>query len=315
MSIQNIALGFYKFVQLNQLETLRSTLLNRANELSIKGKIIIAEEGINGMLSGSQLSIKEYKDFLCQIDEFSDLEFKENLYPKDEHLFGRMLIKIKDQIITLRQDVDPVNNTGNYLAPLDFLKWQEDQEDFLIVDTRNTYEVNLGTFRNAIDPKIESFDEFPQWVDTCLKDQKDKKIVTFCTGGIRCEKATAYMKAAGFKDVYQIKGGIINYLEKTKDKDSNYWEGECVVFDKRKAVNSKLEPTHKSMCYVCLCELTPDNTQSFKTDTDQACKSCETKMHEAHQKRLKRGQARHEFNLMKRATLLKEEREKYQQSL
>ena len=311
MTEKNIALCFYKFVEIEGLEEMQDLLLKTSLKLGLKGKILIAHEGINGMLSGRRNSIDEFKIFLTSLREFANIEFKENIYDFDSHLFGRMLVKIKKYIITLRKEVDPINDTGKYLEPEDFLKLQEEGENFLIVDTRNSYEVKMGTFKGAIDPEIESFDEFPDWVDKTLSNEKDKQIVTFCTGGIRCEKATAYMKSAGFKNVYQIHGGILNYLEKTQGIKENYWEGDCVVFDKRKAVNKHLEPTKKMICYVCLSELNEKNIGTQDSKEGKACLNCEEKMSIAHKKRFNRGIERHKENLLKRALFLKEERKRY----
>ena len=306
---QDTVVSFYKFVKIQDPKALQTKLKELTDKLNMKGTIILAHEGVNAMVSGSSSNIQAFKEYLWADKHFTDLEFKDSYYDKES--FRRMLVKVKKYIITMRKEVDPLEETGEYIAAEEFKKWQDEQKDMLIVDTRNDYEYQMGTFKNAIDPDIKSFDEFPDWVEKELGDQKDKTIVTFCTGGIRCEKATAYMKKIGFKKVYQLEGGIIKYLEKTMDeKENNHWEGECIVFDKRKAIDKSLEPSRKNICYVCLEEIMPgDSSHSYPAG--EACNRCDSKMSQHHQKRLARGIERHKQNLEAREKFLASEREKY----
>lgn len=308
---QDTVVSFYKFVKIPKPVELQLELKELTQTLAMKGTIILASEGVNGMVSGTCENIQKFKEHLWANSLFAELEFKDSFYNKES--FRRMLVKIKKYIITMRKEVDPLEDTGEYLSAEEFKKWQDEQKDMLIVDTRNDYEYQMGTFKNAIDPDIKSFDEFPEWVEQELAEQKEKTIVTFCTGGIRCEKATAYMKKIGFKNVYQLEGGIIKYLEKTMDqKEKNHWVGECIVFDKRKAITKSLEPSKKNICYVCLEEI-KEGDHSHSYPAGEACERCASKMAHHHEKRLARGIKRHKQNLETREQFLASEREKYKE--
>lgn len=310
----DIIISFYKFVAIQDPCVLKEELQALAENLEIKGTILLATEGINGMLSGAQESIQKFESQIHLDHRFTDLEFKHSEY-KDVS-FRRMLVKVKKEIITMKKPIDPTVDTGNYLDPLEFKDWQDQAKDMIILDTRNDYEVALGTFKQAVDPKIKSFGEFPEWVDENLKDHKDKTIVTFCTGGIRCEKATAYMKQQGFKDVHQIDGGILKYFEATMDASSdNHWQGDCVVFDKRKAVTKTLDPSDKEICFVCLAELNSENKFLKEHPAGYSCKPCAAKMKQSHENRVERGLARHQSNLENRQSFLASQKEKYAQLL
>ncbi|MCB9228753.1 MAG: rhodanese-related sulfurtransferase [Deltaproteobacteria bacterium] len=310
--IQDTVISFYKFVPVREPAALRSRLWTRCRELGTKGTILIAKEGINGMVSGSAEAISELVQSLRSEEGFEDLDFKESFHQAES--FRRMLVKVKKYIITLRldEDVDPRKETGHYLDPLEFKKWQDQGREMVIVDTRNDYEVALGTFRNALDPKIKSFDQFPDWVREHLQDAKDKVVVTFCTGGVRCEKATAVMMREGFQHVYQLEGGILRYFEKTmQESGDRHWEGDCVVFDKRKAITPDLQPTKKEICYVCLCELTDSNRHAEPFPAGVVCQHCGDSMQQHHKERQQKGLLRHHKNLEKRSAFLAEERKRY----
>ena len=310
VNIQDTVISFYKFVPVDDPQALRNKLKKLCDQLDTKGTILLASEGMNGMISGSPESIETLINEIHKDPRFSDVEFKKSFH--SDVSFRRMLVKVKKYIVTMRKDVDPLAETGEYLDPIEFKKWQDEGKELLILDTRNDYEVALGTFTNAIDPKITHFDQFPDWISKNLQDSKDKPIVTFCTGGIRCEKATAFMLQQGFKKVYQLEGGIIKYLEKTLlEEGDNHWEGDCVVFDKRKAITKKLEPTTKEICYVCLTELHETNTHQDVFPAGKACDSCGNAMKESHKLRLEKGLAKHKENLSRRARFLASEREKY----
>lgn len=310
MNIQDTVISFYKFIPVEDPQELKNKLKKLCDQLDTRGTILIASEGINGMISGSSESVEILIKEFHKDSRFSDVEFKKSFH--EDVSFRRMLVKVKKYIVTMRKDVDPLAETGEYLDPIKFKKWQDEGKELLILDTRNDYEVALGTFANAIDPKITHFDQFPDWISKNLQDAKDTPIVTFCTGGIRCEKATAFMLQQGFKKVYQLEGGIIKYLEKTLlEEGDNHWEGDCVVFDKRKAITKKLEPTSKEICYVCLTELHEENTHQEAFPAGKACTSCGDAMIISHRQRMEKGQAIHKENLSKRARFLASEREKY----
>ena len=293
-------IAFYHFYSPENLPKLRKDLLDFCRNLDIKGTILLADEGLNGTVAGTREATLELQSHLQGIPGLEDIEFKESFH--ESTTFRRMLVKIKKEIITMRKDaIDPQQSTGKYLDPKLFKEWQQQGKELLIVDTRNTYEVELGTFEGAIDPQIASFGDFPEWVENNLADAKDKTVVTFCTGGIRCEKATAFMQNIGFKDVYQLKGGILKYLEVTKeDQENNYWNGECVVFDKRMAVDKKLAPTKKQLCYVCLTELSEANFKGHHTPAGKACVKCHDLMQAAHDTRVAKGNRKHQQHMEKR---------------
>ena len=176
---QDTVVSFYKFVSIEDPKELQAKLKELTHKLDMRGTIILAHEGINAMVSGSCENIQTFKEHLWADKHFSDIGFKDSYYEKES--FRRMLVKVKKYIVTMRKEVDPLDVTGEYLPAEEFKKWQDEQKDMLIVDTRNDYEFQMGTFKNAIDPDIKSFDEFPDWVEKELGDQKDKTIVTFCT--------------------------------------------------------------------------------------------------------------------------------------
>mgnify|MGYP003330000320 CR=1 FL=1 len=306
--------SFYKFVDIEDPFALQKKLKCLTSTLGIKGTILLASEGINAMISGTAAAISEFKDEFKKDLRFADIEFKDSYY--DDTSFRRMLVKVKKYIITMRQDVNPAEETGEYLDPLEFKKWQDEKRDILILDTRNDYEVSVGTFSGAINPNIKSFDEFPAWIDNNLKEDKEKPIVTFCTGGIRCEKATAYMQRQGFKKVYQLRGGIIKYFEETLKAETldSHWEGDCVVFDKRKAISKDLKPSKKDICYLCLTELHPDNKAEKPLPAGDLCIPCFDKMNFYREKRRKQGMIKHKENLKKRAEFLRSEAARYKKS-
>lgn len=221
---------FYKFVELDDLENFKKAHLAACEKIGLKGKILVAEEGINGSVSGTVEQTEAYKELLTSDPRFSDIAFKEEI--GTFHPFRRMVVKIKPEIIRIDQKVD-MSKVGKYLEPQEFLELYEKNEDMLILDTRNDYEYEVGHFKNAVKSDISTFREFPAFVEK-LKDYKDKKVVMYCTGGIRCEKASAYMLSQGFKDVSQLHGGVITYVQ---NLPNTTWEGSCFVFDDRLTTN------------------------------------------------------------------------------
>jgi UPF0176 protein len=225
--------AFYKFVAIEQPDALRHELLARLSALAMRGTILVAPEGINGTLSGEPSAMAAFLRDLRSDPRFADLVTKDA--PAEAHPFGRLKVKLKREIISLRRpEADPVRRTGTYVAPQD---WNAliASPDVLLLDTRNIYEVEVGTFAGAVDPRLAHFTDWPAFVAQHLDASRDKRIAMFCTGGIRCEKASAYLLAHGFSEVYQLDGGILGYLAKVPDSESTY-VGRCFVFDERGAV-------------------------------------------------------------------------------
>jgi UPF0176 protein len=226
--------SFYKFVPLDDFENMKVPLLAAMKENRILGTLILASEGVNGSFAGQHDDVMSLCKYLRQDPRLADLFFRERY--ADFMPFEKAKVKFRKEIVTLGvKDINPQNTTGRRVLPQEWNSLIQDPE-VVLVDTRNTYEVELGTFKNAIDPKTENFRDFPEFVEEHLKDKKDKKIAMFCTGGIRCEKSTAYLKQLGFKDVYQLEGGILNYMESIP-KEESLWEGSCFVFDERIAIS------------------------------------------------------------------------------
>ncbi len=230
--MENIhVLLFYKYVKIENPNKFRISLLKECDEIGLKGRILVAEEGINGSVSGLKNQTEEFKKKLREDERFRDIEFKEDIGVL--HPFKKIQIKVKNEIVRFEQEID-LENTGKHISPKEFLEIYEKEGDkigkeIFVVDARNNYEARVGKFKNAITPNIKTFREFPKILDE-LRDKKDKKIVMYCTGGIRCEKASAFLKENGFKDVSQLHGGIINFGKQYPD---SVWQGKCFVFDKR----------------------------------------------------------------------------------
>jgi UPF0176 protein len=250
MQILNVAA--YKFVAVPDREILQPILQERCEQLALKGTILLAEEGINFTLAGSEESIHQFIAFLAEEERFgnrfSDLELKESLSANQP--FGRMIVRLPKEIITMRHPmIRPEARRAAAIDPQKLKTWLEQGHDdegreVLLLDTRNSYEVNIGTFEGALDFGIENFSQFPESVRNALADSEnpfnEKTIVTFCTGGIRCEKAALFMNELNLPHVFQLHGGILNYFESV---GGDHWKGECFVFDERVAVDPQLHPT------------------------------------------------------------------------
>ncbi len=225
--------SFYKFVPLHDYEAMKIPLLAAMKEHHIWGTIILAQEGVNGSFAGKPHEVLSLYNYLRLDRRLSDLYFRETY--DDVMPFEKAKVKFRKEIVTLGvEGIDPLQSTGTRVSPKEWNAFISDPT-VVLIDTRNDYEVELGTFKHAINPNTENFRDFPQYVKTHLMDKKDKKIAMFCTGGIRCEKSTAYLQSLGFSDVYQLNGGILNYLDSIPLKDS-LWEGTCFVFDERIAI-------------------------------------------------------------------------------
>jgi UPF0176 protein len=237
---------FYKFAPLDEYELMREPLLETMRKNNIKGTIILAREGINGSFCGKREQILALMSQLKNYPNLEEIVFKETY--DDFNPFDKAKVKLRKEIVTLDVEaVDPLTLPGIHLSPEEWNKLIIEPE-VILIDTRNRYEVNLGTFKNAVNPDLENFRDFPKYVEENLISKKNKKIAMFCTGGIRCEKSTSYLKKLGFNEVYQLNGGILNYLATIPETES-MWEGSCFVFDNRVALDKKLNSHAKGSLY------------------------------------------------------------------
>ncbi|WP_417441609.1 rhodanese-related sulfurtransferase [Idiomarina sp.] len=266
-----ICAALYKFVELNDYKELREPLYQTLIANDVKGTLLLAREGINGTICGTREAIDNVLNYLRSDERFADIEHKES--PSDEQAFYRTKVKLKKEIVTLGVDwVDPKSSAGTYVDPE---KWNDliADPEVLVIDTRNEYEYAVGTFEGAINPKTDTFREFPEYVKQHLDPEKHKKVAMFCTGGIRCEKSTAYLKEQGFDEVYHLKGGILKYLEMMPE-DNSRWNGECFVFDQRVTVKHGLEPGEYDQCYACRMPITAEEMQSEHYQKGVSCPHC-----------------------------------------
>ncbi|MBZ9677547.1 rhodanese-related sulfurtransferase [Mesorhizobium sp. ES1-1] len=263
--------ALYRFARLDALETLRAPLAAFCCARGIKGTLLLAREGINGTVAGSIDDIAALISHIESIDGLAGLEVKYS--SATEMPFHRMKVRLKREIVTMGiETIDPTTGAGAYVAPAD---WNEliSRPDTIVIDTRNAYEVSLGTFKGAVDPETASFREFPAWVEAHRDELQGRKVAMFCTGGIRCEKATAYVRSLGFEDVFHLKGGILRYLEEVPAGES-LWEGECFVFDERVSVSHGLAEGDAELCRACRHPLTAEERNSPKFATGVSCPHC-----------------------------------------
>lgn len=243
-----VVVTFYKFVSLPDYRQMRVPLRDYCQRQGVRGSILLAEEGINATIAGERAGIEAVLAHLRADGRLADLTYKVSYC--DEQPFGKMKVRLKREIVNLGvEGIDPNEMVGEYIAPQ---AWNDliRQPDVVLVDTRNDYEVQLGTFEGALNPRIDAFGEFPQYVQRHLKPGEHKRVAMFCTGGIRCEKATAYLLRQGFEEVYHLEGGILKYLEEVP-ADESLWRGECFVFDERVTVDHALEPGVAPFCRRC----------------------------------------------------------------
>ena len=266
-----VVAALYKFASLPDYQQMAEPLKQHCESLGLKGTLLLAEEGINGTVAGTREGIDGLLSYLRADERLADLEHKESLH--QDMPFYRMKIKLKREIVTMGvAEIDPRDIVGTYVQPQDWNALISDPE-VLVVDTRNHYEYAIGTFERAIDPETETFREFPDYVERNLDPAKHKKVAMFCTGGIRCEKATAYMKQQGFDEVYHLQGGILKYLEEVPEEQS-LWRGECFVFDNRVAVNHDLEQGSYDQCHGCRHPITEADQQSEYYMKGVSCPRC-----------------------------------------
>lgn len=265
-----VNIAAYKFVQLDNLAERRPKLRQRCQELGLKGTILLSHEGINLFLAGSPESVSEFLKFLRGQPEFSDLEVKES--PSDHQPFSRLLVRLKKEIITLGvEGIDPVNRPSPKLKPAELRDWIRKGKPFHFLDTRNIYEIEVGTFENAVDLRIDSFREFPEAIRQLPESWKNEPIVMFCTGGIRCEKAGPLMEREGYQHIYQLEGGILKYFEECGGEG---YQGDCFVFDKRVAVNPNLAETDTGLCFACQAVLSPADQIHPQYQPPRSCPHC-----------------------------------------
>tara|TARA_R110002073_G_scaffold73053_9_gene178677 strand:+ start:1743 stop:2696 length:954 start_codon:yes stop_codon:yes gene_type:complete len=266
-----VVAALYKFVTLKDYHALRVPLLDACVAAGTRGTLLLAQEGINGTLAGSRQAIDQVLTYLRKDPRLADIEHKES---RDDHMpFYRMKVKLKKEIVTMGVDgVDPNQRVGTYVKPAQWNDLVSDPE-VLLIDTRNDYECDIGSFRDALDPRTTSFRDFPGYVRSQLDTGKHKKVAMFCTGGIRCEKASAFMLNEGFEEVYHLQGGILKYLEEVPSQES-LWEGECFVFDNRVAVDHQLQKGQYDQCYGCRHPITAEDKLSGQYEVGVCCPYC-----------------------------------------
>ncbi|MEM7673638.1 MAG: rhodanese-related sulfurtransferase [Verrucomicrobiota bacterium] len=263
--------AFYKFVHLPDFTKVRERLLEVATEHAIKGTILLAEEGINGTVAGLRANMDHLFAAIRSDSRLDSLKYKESV--SQEQPFYRIKVRLKKEIVTMGvPHIDPNHTVGTYVRGEAWNSLISDP-DTIVIDTRNDYEIAIGTFENAVSPNTQSFREFPKWVEENKDYLNGKKIAMFCTGGIRCEKSTAFMKVNGYQDVYHLDGGILQYLEEVP-KEQSKWNGECFVFDNRVAVNHDLEPGSYDMCHACRRPLSREDIESELFVQGVSCPHC-----------------------------------------
>lgn len=275
-----IVATFYKFVSLPNFKEIQQPILDYCQSQEIKGTILLAQEGINGTIAGTRQGIDNTLAYLRShrasqgarsLSPFSDLEHKEST--ATELPFGKLKVRLKKEIVTLgKPEANPNEKIGTYVAPQEWNSIISDPE-VTVIDTRNQYEVEIGTFHRAINPETASFREFPEYIAENIDPEQHPKVAMFCTGGIRCEKASSYLLSKGFKEVYHLKGGILKYLEEVPSQDS-LWEGECFVFDERVTVKEGLETGNYELCYACGHPISEEDKASPHYEPIISCPYC-----------------------------------------
>lgn len=268
MNIVNIAA--YKFIELQDLVTLRATLKALCVQQDLKGTILLSAEGINLSLAGTVSAIQAIKNYFLSDRRFADLYYKES--NSSEQPFNRMLVKIKKEIISMGMpSIKPQYAPAPRIGAQELCGWLDQGKDVVILDTRNDYEVRLGTFEKAVTLPLKHFRHFPEVVQTVAAELKEKTVVTVCTGGIRCEKAAPLLLSYGFREVYQLDGGILDYFKACGDK---HYQGECFVYDRRVALDANLAETGTVQCFACLQPVSPEEQQLHQYVPDVSCPAC-----------------------------------------
>ena len=267
-SVVNIA--GYKFEPLENPVDLVRMYQQKCDELKLKGTMLISKNGINFSLAGTQQATDTIIAFLEEDNRFLNIPLKVTY--SETQPFRRMKVRLKKEIISLgRKDINPRELTGERISPQDLKNLLDNKEDVLVLDTRNEYETRVGKFENAIDLNLDTFRDFPKAIESLPEEYKDKQIVMYCTGGIRCEKASAVMMKAGFADVKQLEGGVLDYFKET---GGAYWEGDCFVFDERVALDTDLNETDYIYCYICREPLSAEEKDSPDFKINEYCPYC-----------------------------------------
>ena len=260
----------YKFEPLNDVEVLVPEFQSICDDLDLKGSVYLSPNGINFSLAGSEEAVQQYLYFMEQDRRFLDIPLKKTY--SETQPFRRMKVRQKKEIISLgRDDINPRELTGDYVTPQELYAMYENNEDVIVLDTRNDYETRVGLFENAVDLQLDTFRDFPDAIEQLPEEYKDKQIVMYCTGGIRCEKASAIMLKAGFSDVKQLEGGVLDYFKETGGK---YWNGDCFVFDERVALDTDLNETEYIYCYICREPLSAEEKASPDFKINEYCPYC-----------------------------------------
>ena len=273
MSVNNLEflnVAGYKFEPLENLDSVIPEFQNKCDELGHKGSEYLSPNGINFSIAGTEADIETYIKFMEEDARFKDIPLKKTF--SETQPFRRMKVRLKKEIISLgRDDINPSELTGNYISPKELFEMYEKKEDVIVLDTRNEYETRVGIFENAIDLQLDTFRDFPSAIETLPEEFKDKQIVMYCTGGIRCDKASAVMMKAGFSDVKQLKGGVLDYFKET---GGAYWNGDCFVFDERVALDKELNETEYIYCYICREPLSAEEKESPDFKINEYCPYC-----------------------------------------
>lgn len=263
--------AFYKFVELEDFRILQERVLAVCEEKQVKGTILLAQEGINGTIAGAPESVRAVLSFLHSDSRLADLTPKESW--AETPPFHRMKVRLKREIVTMGVPyIKPSEMAGEYVKPEEWNRLLEDPE-VVVIDARNDYEVAMGTFQGAIDPQTKNFSELPEWLERQPELKRKPKVAMFCTGGIRCEKSTAYLKSQGFAEVYHLEGGILKYLETVPESESK-WEGECFVFDERVSLKHGLELGTYELCRACRHPISPEDKKSPLFVLGVSCPRC-----------------------------------------
>ena len=272
LDVLNIA--GYKFEPLSDIDSLVQEFQLVCDVLELKGSVYLSPNGINFSLAGSEESIEQFLNFMKQDERFLNIPLKKTY--SETQPFRRMKVRPKKEIISLgRDDINPRELTGDYVTPEELYAMYENNEDIIVLDTRNEYETRVGLFENAVDLQLDTFRDFPNAIEQLPEEYKNKQIVMYCTGGIRCEKASAVMLKAGFSDVKQLEGGILDYFKETGGK---YWNGDCFVFDERVALDTDLSETEYIYCYICREPLSAEEKASSDFKINEYCPYCVNKI-------------------------------------
>ena len=273
MSVNNLEflnVAGYKFEPLENLDSLIPEFQSKCDELGLKGSVYLSPNGINFSIAGTEENIDTYIEFMEEDSRFSDIPLKKTF--SETQPFRRMKVRLKKEIISLgRDDINPRELTGDYISPRELFEMYETKKEVIVLDTRNEYETRVGLFENAVDLQLDTFRDFPSAIETLPEEYKDKQIVMYCTGGIRCEKASAVMMKAGFSDVKQLEGGVLDYFKET---GGAYWNGDCFVFDERVALDKELKETEYIYCYICREPLSAEEKASPDFKINEYCPYC-----------------------------------------